>query len=163
MLLEENQTLADDSATGHQDGGFSTFNQRITPMSRIFLIAGSLLGLMAMAAGTISAHALRERLSIEEWMIFEAGVRYQMYHALALFAVAWLCERIEGKLPIIAGWLFVAGIVLFSFSLYFRAVSGNPHVGRLAPIGGLSLMIGWILLLVSGLSLKSHPGSTPKS
>jgi len=78
--------------------------------------------------------------------IFETGVRYHMFHALALFAVAWGCTRWPGQGPIVAGWLFVAGTVIFSGSLYLLAISGWRWMGAITPVGGVCFLAGWVAL-----------------
>ena len=98
------------------------------------------------ALGAFGAHALKSRLDTEMLAAFETGVRYQMYHALALFAVAWGYSRWQGKWFPAAGWLFVAGILLFSGSLYLLALTGESWSGMITPIGGLSFLAGWLCL-----------------
>jgi uncharacterized membrane protein YgdD (TMEM256/DUF423 family) len=78
--------------------------------------------------------------------VFETGVRYQMYHALALFAVAWAASRWPGSAINAAGWLMVAGVVIFSGSLYTLALSGARWWGAVTPIGGVLLIAGWAAL-----------------
>ncbi len=108
-----------------------------------FAVLGALSALLAVAAGAFGAHALRARLPADLLQIFETGVRYQMYHALALFAVAWAQGRApHGALPV-AGWLFVAGTVIFSGSLYALALSGARLLGAITPLGGLCFLAGW--------------------
>ena len=81
---------------------------------------------------------------------FETGVRYQMYHALALLAVDWAVERwAASRLPAAAGWFFVAGTLLFSFSLYALALSGLGWLGAITPLGGVALAGGWLCLLLA--------------
>ena len=82
-----------------------------------------------MALGAFGAHALKQRLSTDLFDIFEVGVRYQMYHALALLAVAWAAVQWPGGAVTIAGWLFVGGIVIFSGSLYVLALTGVRWLG----------------------------------
>jgi uncharacterized membrane protein YgdD (TMEM256/DUF423 family) len=77
---------------------------------------------------------------------FETGVRYQMYHALALLAVAWAYSRWPGAMVIAAGWLFVAGMLLFSGSLYALTLSGARSLGAITPFGGLAFLLGWLCL-----------------
>src|SRR2546427_10386488 len=78
--------------------------------------------------------------------VFETGVRYHMFHALALFAVAWECTRGPGQGAIIAGWLFVAGTMIFSGSLYLLAISGWRWLGMITPLGGLCFLAGGVVL-----------------
>jgi len=98
------------------------------------------------AAGAFGAHALRARLAPDLLVIFETGARYEMYHALALVAVAWAAQRWPGPATSAAGWLFVAGTLLFSGSLYALALSGVRAIGAVTPFGGVAFLAGWALL-----------------
>ena len=109
----------------------------------------SVFGLTAVAAGAFGAHALREQLPTTLLTTFETAARYQLIHAVALLAVAWLVDRNAHPLAATAGWLFVAGIVLFSGSLYALALSGIGMLGVITPFGGLCLMAGWLCLLLA--------------
>ena len=115
-------------------------------MERLFFVLGSLSALVAVALGAFASHALKGRLTPELLATFEIGVRYQMYHALALVAVAWACTRWPGTLAAAAGWLFVAGTLLFSGSLCLLALSGARWLGALTPFGGLAFLAGWLCL-----------------
>lgn len=115
-------------------------------MDRFFFIAGSLSAFLAVALGAFAAHGLRTKLSAEMFNIFEVGVRYHMYHALALLAVAWASSRWPGTSITAAGWLFLVGTIIFSGSLYLLSVTGLRWLGAITPIGGLAFLIGWILL-----------------
>jgi uncharacterized membrane protein YgdD (TMEM256/DUF423 family) len=108
-------------------------------------------GLIAVGFGAFGAHGLRGRLTPEMLAVFETGVRYQMYHALALLLVAALSPQLPGKAIAAAGWLFLAGIVIFSGSLYLLAVTGVTVLGAITPIGGVAFLAGWALLIVSAL------------
>lgn len=120
-------------------------------MDRTFLLVGALAGFLAVAFGAFGAHALRGRLTPEMLGAFEAGVRYQMYHALAILAVGSILARTGGWLFATAGWLFTAGIVLFSGSLYVLALTGLTTFGAITPIGGLLFLAGWACLIVAAL------------
>jgi uncharacterized membrane protein YgdD (TMEM256/DUF423 family) len=115
-------------------------------VDRTFLLLGSLFGFMGVALGAFGAHALKARLNVDLLSVFETGVRYQMYHALALFAVAWAYTRRPGPTITIAGWLFVAGIVIFSGSLYMLALTGTRSWGVFTPLGGIAFLAGWLCL-----------------
>ncbi len=104
-----------------------------------------------MAAGAFGAHALRGRLTAEDLQIFETAVRYQMYHALALLAVGLFSSRWPSFSVTVAGWCFLAGIVIFSGSLYVLVLSGIRWWGAVTPLGGTVFLIGWILLLWAAL------------
>jgi uncharacterized membrane protein YgdD (TMEM256/DUF423 family) len=118
-------------------------------MDKTFLLIGSLAGFIAVAFGAFGAHALRGRLTPELLAAFETGVRYQMYHALAVIAVGLMLGRMGGWLFATAGWLFTAGIVLFSGSLYVLALTGVTTFGAITPIGGLAFLAGWACLIVA--------------
>lgn len=115
-------------------------------MERWFFTLASASAFIAVALGAFAAHGLKARLAPELLSIFETGVRYQMYHALGLVGVAWACGRWPGAWVDAAGWLFVAGTVLFSGSLYVLALTGTRWLGAVAPIGGLAFLAGWICL-----------------
>ncbi|HVC19253.1 MAG TPA: DUF423 domain-containing protein [Vicinamibacterales bacterium] len=118
-------------------------------MDGTMLFAGSLFAGLAVVLGAFGAHALRARLSPDMLEVWETGVRYQMYHALALLATAWAASRWPAsRLPAWAGWFFIAGIVLFSGSLYVLALTGRPWYGAITPIGGLSFLAGWACLVL---------------
>jgi len=119
-------------------------------MARIFWVLGSIFAFLAVAAGAFGAHALRGSLPQSLLGIFETGARYQMYHALALLAVAWAAERRPGAAVHAAGWLFVGGILLFSGSLYILSVTGVLWLGAITPVGGVAFLSGWALLGISG-------------
>jgi uncharacterized membrane protein YgdD (TMEM256/DUF423 family) len=115
-------------------------------MDRLFFTIGSLSGFLGVGLGAFAAHALKSRLDADLLAIFEVGVRYQMYHAFALLAVAWACTRWPGAILTASGWLFVSGTVLFSGSLYALSLSGVRWLGAITPIGGLALLAGWLCL-----------------
>ena len=121
----------------------------MTGVDRLFFRVGSLSALVAVAAGAFGAHALRARLAPELLAVFETGAQYQMYHALGLLAVAWATSRWPGALPIWAGWLFVAGTVLFSGSLYALALTGVRGLGAITPFGGVAFLAGWLCLVLA--------------
>jgi uncharacterized membrane protein YgdD (TMEM256/DUF423 family) len=115
-------------------------------LDRVFFVAAAVSGFIAVALGAFAAHGLKARLAPEVLATFEVGVRYQMYHALALLAVAWACTRWPGTLANGAGWLFVAGTLVFSGSLYLLALTGEKWLGAITPLGGLAFLAGWICL-----------------
>ena len=118
-------------------------------MDRFFFIAGALSAFVAVVLGAFAAHGLRARLSPELLATFETGVRYEMYHALALLGVAWAYSRWPGTLVIASGWLFIAGTLLFSGSLYVLALSGVRWIGAITPLGGLAFLAGWVCLVLA--------------
>jgi uncharacterized membrane protein YgdD (TMEM256/DUF423 family) len=120
-------------------------------MERLFLALGSFSAFIAVAAGAFGAHALKTRLAPDMLAVFEVGVRYQMYHALALIACAWAVSRGLAPLALAAGWLFVAGTIVFSGSLYLLSVTGIRWLGAITPLGGLALLAGWGCLAAAAL------------
>jgi len=113
------------------------------------MFVGALMGFVGVGLGAFGAHGLRGRLSPEMLAVFETGVRYHMYHALALLAVAWAVTRWSGALTQWAGWLFLAGTVLFSGSLYLLALTGIRWLGAITPLGGVAFLAGWLCLLLA--------------
>lgn len=117
-------------------------------MKNIFAVLGSLGALLGVALGAFGAHALKQTLSPEMLAVFETGVRYQMYHAFALFVVAWAVGNFPSVYFSRAGWAFVAGIVLFSGSLYALTLTNIRIFGLVTPVGGVAFLAGWLLLAV---------------
>jgi len=120
-------------------------------MERTFVALGALSALASVAAGAFGAHALRSRLAPELLAAFETGARYQMFHALGLLAVAWAGERWPGPAAAWAGWLFLAGTVVFSGSLYLLALTGARWLGAVTPLGGAAFLAGWLALAWAAL------------
>ncbi len=104
---------------------------------------------LAVALGAFGAHGLRQRLSPDMLAIFETGVRYHVYHALALLAVAWVADKNPESFANAAGWAFILGIVVFSGSLYILSISGIRWLGAVTPFGGVALLVGWVLLFLA--------------
>jgi uncharacterized membrane protein YgdD (TMEM256/DUF423 family) len=118
-------------------------------MDRTFMRVGGVAGFLGVAFGAFGAHALRARLSAEMLAAFETGVRYQMYHALAVLAVAAAIGHVgTSRLLKTAGWSFAAGILLFSGSLYVLTLTGLGALGAITPIGGLLFLAGWACLAI---------------
>lgn len=111
------------------------------------MAVGALLGALGVALGAFGTHGLKPIVTPDMLANFETGVRYHMLHALALFAAAAVGTRYpNSRLPALAGWLFVAGIVVFSGSLYIMALTGLRWLGAITPIGGVALIGGWLCL-----------------
>jgi len=115
-------------------------------MARTFLVLGAVLAGLAVALGAFAAHGLAPRVSPERLQTFETGVRYQMYHALALLLTGWLLHQLGAPGLSVAGWCFLAGIVLFSGSLYVLVLTDTPWLGAVAPLGGTAFILGWGVL-----------------
>src|SRR5512133_711407 len=132
-------------------GAFGPARLHSRPVDRVFLALGAASAFVSVAAGAFGAHALKARLSVDLLAVFETGARYEMYHALALVAVAWAASRWPGSSAALAGWLFVAGTVLFSGSLYALALTGVRALGAITPIGGVAFLAGWLALAWAAL------------
>ncbi len=109
-----------------------------------FAFLGALFAATSVAAGAFGAHALKSILDPPMLAVYETAARYQMYHALGLFVVAWLARETDHPLATKAGWLFCIGILLFSGSLYLVALAGIKWLGALTPLGGVSFIAGWM-------------------
>ena len=116
---------------------------------------GAILCGLGVVLGAFGAHALAGRLSSDMLAVFETGVRYHFIHAIGLLAVAWAASRWPSGLVGVSGWLFVAGIVIFSGSLYLLALTGARWLGAITPIGGLCMIAGWLALAVGALRASS--------
>ena len=123
-------------------------------MDRLFFGVGAVSAGLAVALGAFAAHGLRARLSPEALQAFETGARYHMYHALALLAVAWAVTRWPGTAVSVAGWLFIAGTLLFSGSLYLLAITGVRMLGAITPVGGFAFILGWLALAWAAWSAR---------
>lgn len=115
----------------------------------LWIKLGSGFMFFTVAIGAFGAHALKDKLSDYYLSVFQTGVTYQMMHALALFAVAWLSTVSTDPKIAAAGGFFVAGIILFSGSLYLLAVTQVKWLGAITPLGGVSFLIGWTLIFIS--------------
>jgi uncharacterized membrane protein YgdD (TMEM256/DUF423 family) len=120
-------------------------------MDRNFMLVGGVTALIGVAFGAFGAHGLRSRTTPEMLAVFETGVRYQMYHAFAILIVAIALTRLDAPLIRAAGWLFTAGIVFFSGSLYAIVLTGTPGLGAITPIGGLLFLAGWGCLVLAAI------------
>jgi uncharacterized membrane protein YgdD (TMEM256/DUF423 family) len=112
---------------------------------RVAATVGALFGAAGVILGAFGAHALRAHLEARDLEIFETAVRYQMYHAFALLGAAWLLSR-GAPHAATAAWAFIAGVAIFSGSLYLMVATGQRWLGAVTPIGGLALIAGWLLL-----------------
>lgn len=124
-------------------------------MDRRFLLLGAFSGFLAVAAGAFGAHALRQTLPPDLLAVFETGARYQMYHALALVLVASLRGGASERLLAVAGYLFVAGTLLFSGSLYLLALTGTRWWGAVTPVGGVCFLAGWVCLGMAAIGTRN--------
>lgn len=135
-------------------------------MVKIFLAIAALLAGLSVALGAFASHGLKEKFTERALEIFETATRYQMYHSLALLLVAVLLlqsELIQGEMPQswlnvawlnAAGYAFIAGIIIFSGSLYALSFSGIKVLGAITPIGGVAFMVGWGCVAIAALNFK---------
>ena len=121
-------------------------------MERTFALIGSLLAMLAVIIGAFGAHAFRARLGPDDLIIFETAVRYQMYHALALVAASLMpALGLPRNLLTLSCGFWLAGMLLFSGSLYLLVLTGIHWLGPVTPVGGVCFMVGWVLLIVAAL------------
>ena len=118
-------------------------------IQKIFISVGALSGAISVLAGAFGAHGLESQITAERLDTFHTAARYQMYHSIALLLTAWAISAMNSGLPKISGWLFIAGIFLFSGSLYLLVLTDTPWLGAVTPLGGLAFIAGWILLAIS--------------
>jgi len=113
----------------------------------LWIIIGSALAALAVAIGAFGAHGLKSRISADDLIIFETGVRYQMYHSLALILLGLIGVNFQSNLVQIPAILFLIGIIIFSGTLYLIPLTGLRWFGAITPIGGTALILGWIVLI----------------
>lgn len=121
-------------------------------MFRVFVAIGGINAILAVALGAFGAHGLEGSLSSDMMEVFETGVKYHFYHALGLIAVGLVATHLpDSSLLTISGWLMLAGIVLFSGSLYALSTTGIGWLGAVTPIGGVCFIAAWVLLVIAVL------------
>ena len=124
----------------------------MTTGAKLFLAAGGLAALAAVALGAFGAHALKSRLSAEMLSVWHTGVEYHIYHALGLLAVGLLAQQLPGSALLKwSGWAMLAGIILFSGSLYALAFCGERWLGAITPVGGVAFLVAWALVVAAVL------------
>lgn len=120
----------------------------------LFLRIAGVLGALAVILGAFGAHGLRDKLAPEMLAVFEVGVRYHMYHALALLAVSLAPASLwSSPATVAAAWSWVGGILVFSGSLYALTLSGIKWLGAITPIGGVAFIVGWLALVAGSARL----------
>lgn len=118
-------------------------------MQKIFLLWSAALGALGVMIGAFGAHALSTMLEqTGRTATFETAVKYQMYHTLALLAIGLLLSHVNSKWFEYAGWAYIAGIIIFSGSLYILCLTNVGKWGAVTPIGGLALIAGWVCLFI---------------
>jgi uncharacterized membrane protein YgdD (TMEM256/DUF423 family) len=119
----------------------------VLPAAKLFVILGALAAALGVALGAFGAHALKARLSAEMLAVWQTAVQYHLWHALGLIAIGLIAQHLPASVPVrVAGWLMLAGIVLFSGSLYVLAASGTRWLGAVTPFGGGCLIAAWLVL-----------------
>ncbi len=124
-------------------------------MDRRFVALGAILGLTGVAAGAFGAHGLKTKLAPDMLAVFETGVRYQLFHAVALLFVGLAADKLRGSAA--AGWLFLAGIVVFSGTLFALSTTGIRWLGAITPVGGVALLAGWAAIAWSAWRAAPAP------
>ncbi|CAM3547223.1 DUF423 domain-containing protein [Paenibacillus lupini] len=126
-------------------------------MSHKYFAYGAIGAALAVALGAFGAHGLKDTLSEDMLEVYETGVRYHMYHALALMLVALLADRIgDTKLVKVGARLLIVGIVLFSGSLYALALSDISVLGAITPLGGVAFLVGWGYIAAAALRARKN-------
>jgi uncharacterized membrane protein YgdD (TMEM256/DUF423 family) len=129
-------------------------------MRKTFLSYGSIFGVLAVMLGAMGAHALKNQISPEQLISYETGVKYQMYHAFALLIIALLMDKLDNKLLQYSGYFFIAGVFLFSGSVYLLSlknilgIESWTFLGPITPLGGVCFITGWIFILLATIKLK---------
>lgn len=120
-------------------------------MSNLFIGLGALNAFIAVAVGAFAAHKLKLSLPPDQLAVIHTGADYQFYHALGLILVGLLIQRGDTKCNRRAGWFMLAGIILFSGSLYILGLTGIKWLGMITPVGGVSLLTAWFILMMAHL------------
>jgi len=122
-------------------------------MLKIGLLSGSIFALLSIIFGAFGAHALKDHLSQYSTSVYEKAVLYQMFHALGILLVTMLGSQIDSVDFSSSIYCFIAGIILFSGSLYILAITDMKWLGMITPIGGMLFIIGWFLILLKSINL----------
>ncbi len=126
----------------------------MNPDARLFLILGAANAALVVILGAFGAHGLKARLGADMMAIYQTGVQYHMFHALGLIAVGLTLTQLpDSALLKWSGWLMLAGIVIFSGSLYILSTTGWKWLGAVTPLGGLSFIVAWVLFTVALVKL----------
>jgi uncharacterized membrane protein YgdD (TMEM256/DUF423 family) len=119
----------------------------LTTLTKIFIVLASLNAALAVGLGAFGAHSLRDKLPADLLNTYQTGVQYHFYHALGLFAVAFVASQLPSSALVKwSGWLMLIGIILFSGSLYGLTLSGIRWLGVVTPLGGVAFITAWLLL-----------------
>jgi len=121
---------------------------------KIWIAVAGLIGFSGVALGAFGSHRLGDQLSADMMNVYKTGVQYHLIHAIVILVIAFYGKKKFYK----SALMFVIGIMLFSFSLYIYTQSGNTAFAMITPIGGVFLLLGWALIIIEGLKMKSNPG-----
>ena len=123
-------------------------------MSKITIILGSINAMLAVILGAFGAHGLKSRLTEDLLAVYQTGVQYHFYHSLGLILIGVIAWQMPGSVWLKwSAWIMLAGIVLFSGSLYLLALTNMRWLGMITPIGGIAFIVAWLLLLVAAVKL----------
>ncbi|SCY69625.1 Uncharacterized membrane protein YgdD, TMEM256/DUF423 family [Nitrosospira sp. Nl5] len=124
-------------------------------MPRTFLMLGAVNAFLCVALGAFGAHGLKQRLTTDMLAVYQTGVQYHFYHALGLVAVGLVLLYFpKSRLVAVSGWLMLAGIILFSVSLYALSLTGIRGLGAITPLGGVAFLTAWAILAYAAWSVK---------
>ena len=122
----------------------------MSPTAKLFLILGGLNAALAVVLGAFGAHGLKARMTAEMLAVYQTGVHYHLFHALGLLVVGLVATQIADSVFLRwSGWLMLAGIILFSGSLYMLSVSGLRWLGMVTPFGGMAFIAAWVVFVVA--------------
>ena len=113
---------------------------------KLYIITGSVFAALAILFGAFGSHALKEKLTLEQLEIYDIATRYLMFHALGIFAIGILGYQVPGEVLTWPLLLMVFGTLIFSGSLYLISLAGYKKLGMVTPIGGLALIISWLMV-----------------
>jgi uncharacterized membrane protein YgdD (TMEM256/DUF423 family) len=122
------------------------FIVKTSTMAKLFISLGAFTMALAVGLGAFGAHALKNKLTPYLIDVYKTGVDYHFYHALGLLAIGIIARHYNSPIIFVAGWALFTGIVIFSGSLYLLALTNIKWLGAITPIGGLSFIVGWVLL-----------------
>jgi uncharacterized membrane protein YgdD (TMEM256/DUF423 family) len=122
----------------------------LTPTAKLFLILGGINAALVVMLGAFGAHGLKVKLTAEMLAVYQTGVHYHLFHALGLLAVGLVASQIADSVWLKwSGWLMLAGIILFSGSLYVLSVTGMRWLGMVTPVGGVAFIAAWIVFVIA--------------
>jgi uncharacterized membrane protein YgdD (TMEM256/DUF423 family) len=122
----------------------------LPPTAKLFLILGGINAALVVMLGAFGAHGLKAKLTAEMLAVYQTGVHYHLFHALGLLAVGLVATQVADSVWLKwSGWLMLAGIILFSGSLYVLSVSGLRWLGMVTPFGGVAFIAAWIVFVIA--------------